>query len=210
MPPSEARSRRCFVRSASNQRRSAPPPNFFPTIGPTCRAALFLTCGAIEFLTKPFRDQELLDAVQVGLDRDCARRQREQALARLASAYERLTAREKEVLPFVTGADEQADRRQARRLRDHGQSASSQRHAENGSEVAPCLCEDGRASRYWAAEELTDQPPGFCTHTHDVAIQSASAPNKKHDISAPCGAKHGYAGHGRSWPLAREPRRGMP
>ncbi len=39
--------------------------------------------GAIEFLTKPFRDQELLDAIQLGLSRDRARRENEKALAAL-------------------------------------------------------------------------------------------------------------------------------
>src|SRR5580698_6721615 len=39
--------------------------------------------GAIEFLTKPFRDQDLLDAIQLGLSRDCVRRENEKALATL-------------------------------------------------------------------------------------------------------------------------------
>ncbi len=61
-----------------------------------------MRAGAIEFLTKPFRDQDLLDAVRVGLDRDRERREREQVLSGLVSAYETLTAREKEVFPLVT------------------------------------------------------------------------------------------------------------
>ena len=61
-----------------------------------------MKAGAVEFLTKPFRDQDLLDAVRVGLDRDSARREREQALSGVVSAYETLTAREKEVFPLVT------------------------------------------------------------------------------------------------------------
>ena len=61
-----------------------------------------MKAGAIEFLTKPFRDQDLLDAVRVGLGRDSARREREQALSGLLSACETLTAREKEVFPLVT------------------------------------------------------------------------------------------------------------
>ena len=61
-----------------------------------------MRAGAVEFLTKPFRDQDLLDAVRLGLDRDSARREREQVLSGLASAYETLTAREKEVFQLVT------------------------------------------------------------------------------------------------------------
>ena len=61
-----------------------------------------MKAGAVEFLTKPFRDQDLLDAVRTGLDRDSARREREQALSGVVSAYETLSAREKEVFPLVT------------------------------------------------------------------------------------------------------------
>ena len=61
-----------------------------------------MKAGAIEFLTKPVREQELLDAVRVGLDRDSARREREQALSGLVSAYETLTAREQQVFARVT------------------------------------------------------------------------------------------------------------
>jgi FixJ family two-component response regulator len=61
-----------------------------------------MKAGAVEFLTKPFRDQDLLDAVRTGLDRDSARREREQALSGVVAAYETLTLREKEVFPLVT------------------------------------------------------------------------------------------------------------
>jgi len=61
-----------------------------------------MKAGAIEFLTKPFGDQDLLDAVRVGLDRDGARREREQVLLGVVSAYETLTARERQVFALVT------------------------------------------------------------------------------------------------------------
>jgi FixJ family two-component response regulator len=57
--------------------------------------------GAIEFLTKPFRDQELLDAVQVGLARDRARREAERSLLVLRERFETLTPREREVMAEV-------------------------------------------------------------------------------------------------------------
>jgi FixJ family two-component response regulator len=60
-----------------------------------------MKAGAIEFLTKPFRDQDLLDAVQVALERDRARRQREADIATLRERFESLTPREREVLPWV-------------------------------------------------------------------------------------------------------------
>src|SRR6516162_3744785 len=54
--------------------------------------------GAIEFLTKPFRDQELLDAIQLGLSRDRARREKEKALADLRECFASLSPREREIM----------------------------------------------------------------------------------------------------------------
>ena len=54
--------------------------------------------GAIEFLTKPFRDQELLDAIQLGLSRDRARRENEEALAALRERFASLSPREREIM----------------------------------------------------------------------------------------------------------------
>ncbi len=54
--------------------------------------------GAIEFLTKPFRDQELLDAIQLGLARDRARRENEEALVVLRERFASLSPREREIM----------------------------------------------------------------------------------------------------------------
>jgi RNA polymerase sigma factor (sigma-70 family) len=54
--------------------------------------------GAIEFLMKPFRDQDLLDAIQVGLSRDRARRENERALAALRQRFASLSPREREIM----------------------------------------------------------------------------------------------------------------
>src|SRR5712672_1842699 len=54
--------------------------------------------GAIEFLTKPFRDQDLLDAIQLGLARDRARREHEKAMATLKERFASLTSREREIM----------------------------------------------------------------------------------------------------------------
>jgi FixJ family two-component response regulator len=58
--------------------------------------------GAIEFLTKPFRDQELLDAVEAGIARDRVRRERDKALAALKERFETLSSREREIMFQVT------------------------------------------------------------------------------------------------------------
>jgi FixJ family two-component response regulator len=54
--------------------------------------------GAIEFLTKPFRDQDLLDAIQLGLSRDRARRENEEALSDLRERFASLSPREREIV----------------------------------------------------------------------------------------------------------------
>jgi FixJ family two-component response regulator len=54
--------------------------------------------GAIEFLTKPFRDQDLIDAIQLGLSRDRARRENDKALAGIKERFGSLTPREREIM----------------------------------------------------------------------------------------------------------------
>ncbi len=60
-----------------------------------------MKAGAHEFLTKPFRDQELLDAVQSALERDRGRCERDNAISTVGRRYESLTAREREVMALV-------------------------------------------------------------------------------------------------------------
>jgi FixJ family two-component response regulator len=57
--------------------------------------------GAIEFLTKPFRDQDLLDGIQLGLSRDRIRREKENALADLRARFDSLSPREREIMIHV-------------------------------------------------------------------------------------------------------------
>jgi FixJ family two-component response regulator len=61
-----------------------------------------MKAGAIEFLTKPFRDQDLLDAVKLGLERDEARRKSRKSSAMVRALFESLTPREQEVIGLVT------------------------------------------------------------------------------------------------------------
>jgi RNA polymerase sigma factor (sigma-70 family) len=60
-----------------------------------------MKAGAIEFLTKPFRDQDLLDAVRIALDRDRARREQEKEVTILQRRFDSLTSREQEVISMV-------------------------------------------------------------------------------------------------------------
>lgn len=57
--------------------------------------------GAVEFLTKPFRDQDLLDAIQLALERENETRQRQREIEKLKECYDTLTAREREVMGLL-------------------------------------------------------------------------------------------------------------
>jgi FixJ family two-component response regulator len=60
-----------------------------------------IKAGAVEFLTKPFRDQELLDAVNAGIERDRAQRREAARVAELRQRFDALTQREREIMPLV-------------------------------------------------------------------------------------------------------------
>jgi FixJ family two-component response regulator len=74
---------------------------FVTSHGDILMAVRAMKTGAIDFLTKPFRDQDLVDAVQVGLERDRARRQRQAETTMLRERLELLTPRERAVLRLV-------------------------------------------------------------------------------------------------------------
>ena len=61
-----------------------------------------MKAGAVDFLTKPFRDQDLLDAVALALERDGKRRDEARGVANLKGLFETLTPREREVMALVT------------------------------------------------------------------------------------------------------------
>jgi FixJ family two-component response regulator len=61
-----------------------------------------MKAGAVEFLTKPFRDQDMLDAVQLAFAKDRARRESEKMTSDLRASFEALTSREQEVMALVT------------------------------------------------------------------------------------------------------------
>lgn len=61
-----------------------------------------MKAGAVEFLPKPFRDQDMLDAVRAGLERDYLRRKSANELSKLKACFASLTPREKEVMGLVT------------------------------------------------------------------------------------------------------------
>lgn len=60
-----------------------------------------MKAGAIEFLTKPFRDQDLLDAVRIAIDHDRAQRESDKSRATISTNFNSLTPRERQVITFV-------------------------------------------------------------------------------------------------------------
>jgi FixJ family two-component response regulator len=58
--------------------------------------------GAVDFLSKPFRDQDMLDAVQTAIEHDRKRRQSVTSTSKLKSAFDSLTSREREIMGFIT------------------------------------------------------------------------------------------------------------
>jgi FixJ family two-component response regulator len=61
-----------------------------------------MKAGAVDFLSKPFRDQDLLDAVAIAIERDRKRRQSEESIASLRDLFEALTPRERQIMACVT------------------------------------------------------------------------------------------------------------
>lgn len=61
-----------------------------------------MKAGAVEFLTKPFRDQDMLDAVQLAIEKDRRRREGEASTVQLKSSFQSLTSREQQVMSLVT------------------------------------------------------------------------------------------------------------
>jgi FixJ family two-component response regulator len=79
----------------------SPPIVFITGHGDVPSSVRAMKAGAIEFLSKPFREQELLQAIGIAIDRDRIARQKRLELAELQEHYNLLTPREREVLPFV-------------------------------------------------------------------------------------------------------------
>jgi FixJ family two-component response regulator len=80
---------------------NAPPIIFITGHGNVPASVRAMKAGAIEFLSKPFGEQELLTAIEAGIDLDRSARRKRSELAELKERYKLLTPREREVLPFV-------------------------------------------------------------------------------------------------------------
>jgi len=84
-----------------NERNIAIPVVFLTGHGDIPMSVRAMKAGAIEFLTKPFREQDLLDAVQIAIDRDCSTRADDEMLAELRRRRDALTPRERTIMALV-------------------------------------------------------------------------------------------------------------
>ena len=80
---------------------ACPPIIFVTGHGDIPMSVRAMKAGAVEFLVKPFRDQDLLDAIQLALDRDRQRRQGDASVNELKGLFDTLTPREREVMALV-------------------------------------------------------------------------------------------------------------
>jgi len=83
------------------ERKSHLPIIFLTGHGDIPMSVRAMKAGAVEFLTKPFREQDLLDAIRLAIDRDHTVQQQQSELAELSERYDTLTPREREVMGLV-------------------------------------------------------------------------------------------------------------
>jgi len=124
-----------------NERNIALPIVFLTGHGDIPISVRAMKAGAIEFLTKPFREQDLLDAVQAALDRDRSTRADEELLTQLRRRCDALTPRERTVLA------QQADRRRNPDQRGYREGSSQQFDAQNGGILTSKTYCHGRKAR---------------------------------------------------------------
>ena len=121
-----------------------------------------MKAGAIEFLTKPFREQDLLDAVNVGLGRDRVRRENEKALSALRARFEVLSPRERAILiQVVEGRLNKQIAGEMGITEIHGEGPSQQHNAEGRCRIGPrTLPNGGQAEAVAGNPELSLEVPG--------------------------------------------------
>jgi len=150
-----------------------------------------MKAGAIEFLTKPIREQDLLDAVQTALDSNRSRRKKEQMVAELQSRIESLTSREREVMTLVTMG--RMNKQVAAEIGLSEITVKVYRHnvMKNGREVFAGVstnggepCDYALAESYENLADPIDQMPLIIVEVEGRACRWHMSTRPRHDASA--------------------------
>ena len=104
-----------------------------------------MKAGAVEFLTKPFRDQDLLDAVRIALERDRARRENEKEVTDLQQRFDSLTSREQQVISMLVSG--MLNKQIAGRARHCGKHRESPAQPGYGEDARGIPCRPGKNDR---------------------------------------------------------------
>jgi ActR/RegA family two-component response regulator len=104
-----------------------------------------MKAGAVEFLTKPFRDQDLHDAIRVALERDRAGREQEREIRELEQRFQSLTRREQEVVSMVVSG--MLNKQIAGPTRNCGKYREGSSQPRNGEDARAIYCRSGTNDR---------------------------------------------------------------
>ena len=123
-------------------------------------AARAMKAGAVDFLTKPFREQDMLDAIAIAIECDRIRREADKAASGMRALFETLSPREREVMALVTSGfmNKQVAAKTGAREID-GEDASRTGHEEDGGEVPRRSHQGGRNYRC-AGQQFPTSPIG--------------------------------------------------
>ena len=142
--------------------------------------------GAVDFLTKPVNDEELLSAIERAVARAGAARREEDRVREVRERIKTLTPREAEVFALVvTGHAEQADRIRSRGQREDGQGASRPRHGEDACGIARGAGPAGRRGWRDLGEVLiagAPVAPGTAGRDQGPLSRRAPAPSESHQV----------------------------
>lgn len=151
------------LQSELGRRDHAPPIVFLTGHADVPMSVRAMKAGAIEFLVKPFRDQDLIDAIREGIDSDREHRCDRMAMGSLRDRYQSLTPRARSAAPCGARPAEQADRRAHGSQRDHGEGPSRPGDAQDGSKVGGGTGPHGRRARAARRATLNANDAGIDT-----------------------------------------------